>query len=206
MSYIHVAGRDEVTTSPRGRRAVCRPATWLGVEGTRSRLRLTRSSSGCYGCRCCYKRWGARTFHCCWRRTDSDAALGLHHSSGPDAARTEVYCIVPEHVWWILSICVSRSRMNSCVCWAYRTSCDRNSIECVAIFDHSFGFLFLLLFHIASCFGFMVWQRCWVHNVHICWCLSVLLLLLHAALDRIYSDSRKSASPSSHITAFVIIR
>jgi len=64
------------------------------------------------------------------------------------------------------------------VCWTYHTSCDRNSIECVA-FEHS-GFV-LVTFHIASCIGFYgvaVMPDTPVLYVAVCYepCLTVLAI------------------------------
>ena len=146
-----IAGRDEVTASPRSWRAVCCPTTWLGMEGTWSRLWHTRSSNWCLGCGSCCKRRDARSFHSRRRRTDSNASVGQLHDVLPVLTTWAARQTRAARVMDLVDLCTPISN-DSCVCWTYHTSCDRNSIECVAIrsfrfcscyFPHSFMHQFL---------------------------------------------------------------
>ena len=118
-------------------------------------------------------------------------------------------CRITRNVCRILSVCVHPISIDSRVCWTYHTSCDRNSIECVAIrsfrflscyFPHSFMHRFFL-----SC-GSMMPCTCSLYFdvlvTKIQTATAVLLLL--SALHSLRGISLKSPSLSSHISVCML--
>ena len=192
MMVCYVAGGDEIAAPPRSGRAVRGPATGLGVEGPRGRLHPARTSDWRFvSNRSRHERRDARTFHSGRRRTDPGTDVGPTDwptdSSFPDC------CAAAVHTWTRFT---TRRAVRTCAApdleWplsyagrTIHTSCDRNSIECVAIRSSIFRFSFLLrTFHIASCIIVRFLRRGWCVDAACTCAARTVVISLCRALSR----------------------